>query len=301
MDKILEATKYLEKGIATIPIKPHSKVAAIPWKKYQNYLPTREDIIKWFNGNYNMAIVCGNGLTVLDFDDLKIYKEWRLRHREISTYQVQTRRGYHLYFKVKNPVRTKIKAIKGVDIKANGGYVLVPPSVVKHCEYKVINGIKVVQTSYYEYEAVNNNEIMQIGELDEIIKCTETLGTHIKQKVSSKGAIHAIRVPKVRCRLYHGIIADIKSNLSVLDLANQYNANMKQSGNDAYIGRCPHYSHPDKNPSFRVVNDRANCFKPSCILHDDRAMDVIELYSRLHGLNNRDAISTLAKELGLIQ
>ncbi len=283
MNNILEATKYLEKGIAVIPIKPHSKVAAIPWKKYQKSLPTREDIIEWFNSDCNMAVVCGNGLTVLDFDDLKIYKEWRLRHREISTYQVQTRRGYHLYFKVKNPVRTKIKAIKGVDIKANG-YVLVPPSIVRH----------------YKYEIVNNSEIMQIDELDEIIKCTETFCTPIECVDTLEETPPQIGVQKERCQLYHGVIADIKSNLSVLDLANQY-TDMKQSGYDAYIGRCPHYSHLDKNPSFRVLSNRASCFKSSCILYDDRAMDVIELYSRLHSLNNRDAISTLAKELGLIQ
>lgn len=285
MNKILEATKYLDQGIATIPIKPHSKVAAIPWKKYQISLPTREDIIRWFNGNCNMAVICNssNGLVVLDFDDLEVYKEWRLRHREINTYQVRTRRGYHLYFKVKNPVKTKIKATEGVDIKANG-YVLVPPSVVRH----------------YEYKVMNNSKIMQVRELDEIIKYAETIGTPIGEGVSPRGAIHPIGVPSLKCHLYRGVAADIKSHLSVLDLANQY-TDMKQSGYDAYIGRCPHYTHPDKNPSFRVVNDRANCFKPSCTLHDGRAMDVIELYARLHDLNNRDAISALAKELGLIQ
>ncbi len=284
MNKILEAIKYSDKGIAAIPIKPGSKVAAIPWKKYQRELPTKNDITKWFNSDCNMAIICSNGLTVLDFDDPEVYRRWRLKHQKINTYQVRTKRGYHLYFKVKNPVKTKIKAIEGVDIKANGGYVLVPPSIVKHYEYKVIN----------------NSEIMQIDELSDIIKCTGTMGTPIEGGVPPGGAIYKIRAPSIKCHLYRGVIVDIKSHLSVLELAGQY-TDMKQSGYDAYIGRCPHYSHPDKNPSFRVVNDRANCFKPSCILHDDRAMDVIELYGRLHGLNNRDAMSVLARELGLIQ
>ncbi len=284
MNKILEATKYLGKGISVIPIKPDSKVAAIPWKKYQRELPTKDDITKWFNGDCNMAIICSNGLTVLDFDDLEVYREWRLKHQKINTYQVRTKRGYHLYFKVKNPVKTKIKAIEGVDIKANGGYILVPPSIVKH----------------YEYKVMNNSEIMQIDELSDIIKCGGTMGTRIVCGVSSGVALHQIRVPSLKCHLYRGVIADIKSHLSVLDLASQY-TDMKQSGYDAYIGRCPHDSHPDKNPSFRVLSGRANCFKPSCILHDDRAMDVIELYGRIHGLNGRDAISALARKLGLIQ
>ncbi len=285
MNKILlEAIKYLDKGITAIPIKPDSKIAAIPWKKYQKSLPTREDIIKWFNNDCNIAIVCSSGLTVLDFDDLEIYKKWQLKHQKINTYQVRTKRGYHLYFKVKNPVETKIKAIEGVDIKANGGYVLVPPSVIGVCKYEVMN----------------DADIMQIEDLSEVIEYSKALGTPISVCVSSKGAIHNIAPPKERCQIYHGVITDIKSNLSVLDLANQY-TNMKQSGYDAYIGRCPHYNHPDKNPSFRVVNDRASCFKPSCALHDSRAMDVIELYGRLHDLHGRSAISTLAKELGLIQ
>ncbi len=284
MNKILEATKYLNKGIATIPIKPNSKVAAIPWKKYQGELPTKNDIIRWFDSDCNMAVICSNGLVVLDFDNLEAYREWRLKYQKINTYQVRTKRGYHLYFKVKNPVKTKIKAIGGVDIKANGGYVLVPPSVIEKCKYEIMN----------------NTNIMQIENLSEVIKYPKAIGIPICVGVPSLGSARKKRVPSLKCYLYRGVCGDIKSHLSVLDLASRY-TDMKQSGYDAYIGRCPHYTHPDKNPSFRVLSNRASCFKPSCILHDDRAMDVIELYGRMHDLEGRDAISALAKELGLIQ
>jgi len=66
------------------------------------------------------------------------------------------------------------------------------------------------------------------------------------------------------------------------------------------MGLCP--MHDDHEPSFRVdtVGGRCNCFSTSCRLNDPRGLDVIELYGRLHNLDNKDAIRALAAELGLV-
>ncbi len=282
VNKIAEATKYLDQDIAVIPIKTNSKIAAIPWKKYQKCLPNKADITRWFSGtDYNMAIICGNGLVVLDFDDLRVYEKWHLKHSNINTRQVRTKRGYHLYFRMKNAVETKIKPVNGIDIKANG-YVLVPPSIV----------------GSHRYEVVNGTGIMEVDDLSEVVLGIKAMGTPIR----CNGSITSpdISVPVLNHRLYHGVIADIKTHLSVLDLASQY-TDMEQTGLDAYMGLCPHSTHADSKPSFRVVAGRANCFKQDCALHDPRALDVIELYGRIHSLSGREAIFALARELRLVQ
>lgn len=77
------AARYLQAGLAVLPARRERKQPAVTsWKKYQDSLPTLDDIDRWFvKANPDaLCIVCGvvsGNLEVLDFDQKAIlYKEW---------------------------------------------------------------------------------------------------------------------------------------------------------------------------------------------------------------------------------
>jgi hypothetical protein len=93
----------------------------------------------------NVAVPTGevSGLVVLDIDDGGSDSLWQLEqdHGELrDTATVKTpRHGQHLYFKWPG---TQVKTTAGVighglDVRGDGGYVLVPPSRTAHGEYVV--------------------------------------------------------------------------------------------------------------------------------------------------------------------
>jgi len=134
----LEAAKtWHDLGIATIPILSRSKCPALDsWKQYQTCLPRPKELEAWFSsGRYGLAILVGwQNLVVLDFDDKYYYAEWwaalspEQQKLMSSTYRVKTRRGFHLYFYYVNGSLRNAK-LGGVDVKAQGGYVLAPPTL----------------------------------------------------------------------------------------------------------------------------------------------------------------------------
>ena len=139
------AKYYVEHGLSVIPLKPRSKEPAIRWKKYQEEPPSQEELKKWFEGRKtNIAIVTGRvsgNLVVLDFDSKESFKAFIEKLRNASqvlridinnTWVVETSKGYHLYLRLPRGdlvPHTKIRLTEGIDIKAEGGYVVAPPSI----------------------------------------------------------------------------------------------------------------------------------------------------------------------------
>lgn len=77
------AARYLQAGLAVLPARRERKQPAVTsWKKFQDSLPTLDDIDRWFVKATPdaLCIVCGavsGNLEVLDFDQKAIlYKEW---------------------------------------------------------------------------------------------------------------------------------------------------------------------------------------------------------------------------------
>jgi len=143
------ALTYLHNGLSVFPLRYGDKRPAIKsWKEYQVRRPTEEEVDKWFSKKLkNIAIVCGRvsgGLVVIDFDSEEVFKEWLEKApEEIKcltkwTWIVKTGKGYHVYFIAPEEVRTKPRLKEGLDIKAEGGYVVAPPSLHpsgKHYEF----------------------------------------------------------------------------------------------------------------------------------------------------------------------
>jgi hypothetical protein len=120
-------------GLCVIPLKWKDKAPAIPWAEYQARRPDASELVEWFEGQRrNIGIVCGRvsgNLVVIDFDNEATYKEFAEKYPNIvnRTWVAQTGRGYHVYLRTKEPVRTHPR--NGVDIKGEGSYVVAPPSL----------------------------------------------------------------------------------------------------------------------------------------------------------------------------
>ena len=128
------ARDYLLKGFSVIPILPRGKKPAIPWKEYQQRPPTDEELVQWFgNGaKNNTGIVTGpvSGLAVVDLDSDRAFAF--AKEKNLSpTPTVKTGRGFHVYCKTKDGVRNfqQRDGLPDIDLRAEGGYVVAPPSV----------------------------------------------------------------------------------------------------------------------------------------------------------------------------
>lgn len=121
------AKYYHGQGWCIIPAK--GKIPQVKWQDYQNTKPTLEQIEKWWSENpdYNIALITGaiSGVVVVDIDGVTIPSHLP------PTAVVQTSPGrFHYYFKhpgkhLKNAIG---ELMPGVDFKADGGIVILPPS-----------------------------------------------------------------------------------------------------------------------------------------------------------------------------
>ncbi len=141
---------YREQGLSIIPILCRRKDPAIKWLEYQNRHPSEAEIEQWFNNDTsNIAVVTGaisSNLCVLDCDDEEKYialkgiieNKLGLDNLLSHTPVVKTGKGYHVYFRTKELVRSQ--KFPRLDIKGERGYVIAPPSIHPNGkEYKFIN------------------------------------------------------------------------------------------------------------------------------------------------------------------
>jgi hypothetical protein len=140
MNLLDAALDYLRLGISVIPIGSHGngKQPAIrEWKPYQTTLPKEIELREWFSrsGLAGLAIIFGpvsGGIYCRDFDNEAAYRVWSAKNPTLAATlpTVRTFRGYHVYFRNKQSLKTK-KYADG-EIRCFGAYCLAPPS--KHPE-----------------------------------------------------------------------------------------------------------------------------------------------------------------------
>lgn len=131
------ALDYYDRGSCVIPLKYGSKIASIPWRKYQEERPTREQVEKWFSDgqDHNIGIICGKvsgGLVVLVFNieaDLDTFLKAMPQLEDYKPYIVKTFRGYHLYTLPTEVPVSRIYDGGRFEIKSDGTYVVAPPSL----------------------------------------------------------------------------------------------------------------------------------------------------------------------------
>ena len=91
--------------------------------------------------NANVAVEPGNDEFVVDVDPRNggngSLKQLEAKHGAFRTKKVRTGSGgLHIWFKTPSPIRSHNAMLPGIDIKAAGGYVLMPPS--QHVEGKYV-------------------------------------------------------------------------------------------------------------------------------------------------------------------
>lgn len=151
--------KYYDMGLSVMPVR--GKMPLLSWKKWQEVRATPEQIAAWDAGPHNVGIITGrlSGIMVIDVDgktDMEFPETWT----------VKTSKGYHYYFNLPDgaDLRNRTRAFPNIDIRAEGGYVVAPPSV---------------HESGHVYEWIRSPEDTDLADIpDFIFKDREPAQTH---------------------------------------------------------------------------------------------------------------------------
>lgn len=127
------ALAYHKRGWSVITLPYKTKKPMIKWEPYQRRCPSDNELQGWLADGHvaNLALVCGqvSGVIVLDIDGAE--GEASIKGRELPpTPTVRTGKGIHYYYKHPGgSVRNFAKRLPGLDLRGDGGFVVIPPSV----------------------------------------------------------------------------------------------------------------------------------------------------------------------------
>jgi DNA-binding NarL/FixJ family response regulator len=135
------ARDYMEMGWSVVPLRLDDKSPLVKWTDNQTRRATAADLDEWEKvfGTFGLGVITGSisGIVILDCDNTDAL-DFAINEPGLdSKLQVQTTRGAHLYFKHPGvPVQNKVggqgrdwPSIKGLDLRGDGGLVVVPPTV----------------------------------------------------------------------------------------------------------------------------------------------------------------------------
>lgn len=275
------AQRWIDFGVSPIPLGPHSKIPMIHWRNWTDKLPSIDLARQWFEPRFkrNIGLCCGmNNLVVIDFDNMDYYKSWygglkRVWKRTFdSTYQVNTARGIHFYFRTRELEQSR-KLKEGVDIKACYSFVVAPPSIHPSGAIYTSNTRDVIRvdntTDLFPYPVFDSKPAIVIP--------TEWDCPDEHKEILS--------------------IKDIKSKISIVEFVSGYTKLHKTSADGRWwMGRCPAITHRDSHPSFRVDtrSKRCTCLSGGCILFNQRGLDVFDFYQIMNGVDLKTAIRDLS-------
>lgn len=126
------ALSYLKLGWSVIPLKPNSKEPLIKWAEFQKRRAPEAEVRTWFaqNPDMNVGIVTGaiSDLSIVDLDGPEGYQSGESLGLESGVVSL-TGNGRQLWFKNDVTLKNSVKLFPGVDVRADGGFVVAPPSV----------------------------------------------------------------------------------------------------------------------------------------------------------------------------
>lgn len=274
---------FVERGFSIIPVHLRSKQPKIKWGKYQNQLPTHDELIKWFRVPSNAAVVTGtNNLVVIDFDSIQEYVAWSLwaidgpkAAQQIlrDAYKVRTARGIHVYTRSSSDVRNLHYG--KIDVKGHGGLVTLPgsihPSGAVYTEYggswfPLWNDLKEILPSWM----LEDNKVYEAPK--QVVR--EDLSMLDKAAVLDRPAMVSVDLNELKKRYR---IENMIEGISF-------------TGDHWGVAKCP--LHEDNSPSFWIdlQNQLCGCFTCTPV-----PMDVINLYAKLNHLSNQEAIREMSR------
>jgi hypothetical protein len=286
MNKNLEtALAWHSLGIGCIPCLYRSKRPALEsWREFQTTLPRKSQLEAWFsNPLYNLAIVCGHkNLVVIDFDcEIAFHKWWNSLNGETAyivewTYKVKTPRGWHFYLYV-NEMPESVKLDK-VDIKAQGTYVLAPPSI-HPCGEAYIDA-----TPQYKYSS--KRQVNKVNSITDILPDYEKTLEQQRAKMQPKSYDPYADAMRPWQPGNGASIEAIKAKWSITEILGVIDKGQTRIWHTI----CP--LHNDENPSLAIYPDgRWWCFAEA------RGGDVIDLFAALNHISVQEAIIEMRKEI----
>jgi P4 family phage/plasmid primase-like protien len=141
-NKLESALRYQVRGWVIIPTNKDKVPLLKTWREFQSRKPTENEIRSWWSKwpDANPAVITGeiSGLVVLDID-IKHNRSSKEFNIPITVCSKTGSGGEHIFFKYPNQ---RIKSTNGqlfgagVDIKADGGYVVLPPGENNNGSYE---------------------------------------------------------------------------------------------------------------------------------------------------------------------
>lgn len=132
------ALDYYNKGMCVLPVVPNQKRPILnQWQQYTKNRPSLEETKNWFE-SYNdcgIGMVTGkvSGYIVLDIEN-KYKEDINLLLNKYPTRKIAKSGsgGYHFYYKYPEsydkPIKNRVQIIPNVDIRADGGFIVLPPT-----------------------------------------------------------------------------------------------------------------------------------------------------------------------------
>lgn len=130
-DFLTRALAYALAGWLVLALRPRGKTPLTPHGV--NDATSSVQVIqgwwaRWPDANLGVAIP--DGYAVLDFDSQDALWQLKAEGRELpATVRMRTARGAHFWYRIEGQVRNRVAILPGIDIRAAGGYVVVPPSI----------------------------------------------------------------------------------------------------------------------------------------------------------------------------
>ena len=134
-DLINFVEKYLTLGLAIIPVRQSTKIPRVKWKRFIEQAPSDTQVYDWFKTfpNANIAALMGRvSGNVLAVDvDFRNGGETSMKDLELpETFTSRTGGGgYHFLYRSRVTFQKKIGIFPGIDLIADGGYCVMPPSL----------------------------------------------------------------------------------------------------------------------------------------------------------------------------
>lgn len=278
MSKLLDAaTKYLNHGLACIPLWPDARKNPhlSSFQEFHSRLPTWREWQRWANKwpTANIGLITGYWLNYvcLDFDDELSHDVWLKKwgqkaaagtsQASPNTWEVKTRRGYHVWFQtIQEPGASRIFIKDGLEVllRAKGGYCIVPPSI---------------HHTGTPYKTVCNVLPRVVDSLDDILPGW-------KEKVGPKGETISDRAMTVK---------PTKVKLENLIPPEKEHPNTR----GAYLARCPF--HDDGKPSawINIEEQRFGCNR----CWPGLWWDVVNVYAMLKQISNGQAYKLLGRSI----
>jgi len=298
MTKLQHALEFLKMGISLIPLGHRSKLpedslTGGTWSQYFTQVNTEYELVNWLGSGWlNYGVVCGwRNLVVIDFDSMEFFDIWKLWSESNDTeyvcdtaFKVRTSRGMHVYVMTSVPACNDKR--RGIDVQAQRKFVVGPGCV---------------HPNNTQYQAVGEMIFPVVDDIESILPLD--LFPRVTRDVAV-GAMEPTQITHTNTEYsydpYQAAMFDNSEDLITkvkrATRIENFFANVRRTSADSrwLVTKC--LFHDDNNPSA-WIDTRRQLY--GCNVCNFKPLDVINLYARMHNLNDSAAVTALANEIGI--